>query len=275
MPDTTLPDTTLPDTTLPDTTLTGSTLDQTRELASWVDGADPALPVPTCPAWTFGHLVEHVGATQRWVTRLVSDQIGDPAAAFTIGWEQVPPEPAAWPEWLLAGAQGAEAAITTAPDGADVFDPSGEGDGVAFWSRRLFGEVSVHRIDAAVALGRPYELGPTLAAAAVDDWLQTMASSGWAANVPGFTDAMAGGGETIAWVADDADQAWLLRRTGAPLVLVRERGDADVTIHGPANELLQIVSRRRPLEDAQDCVVEGDRAELVHLIDHMTWIGAA
>jgi uncharacterized protein (TIGR03083 family) len=262
-------------TTLTTTTLTASTLDQTRRLASWLDGADPDLPVPTCPGWTLSHLVEHVGATQRWVTRLVGDRIADPAGAFGVAWEQAPQDAAAWPAWLVDGAETAVAVLDVPTDGAQVFDPSGGTDGVAFWSRRLFGEVSVHRIDAAVGLGRRYEIEPALAAAAVDDWLGTMASSGWAANVPGFTDAMAGDGETIAWVADDADEAWLLRRTAAPLDLVRERGDADVTIHGPADELLQIVSRRRPLADAQACVVEGDRAELVHLIDHMTWIGAS
>ncbi|HEY0238610.1 MAG TPA: maleylpyruvate isomerase family mycothiol-dependent enzyme [Friedmanniella sp.] len=257
------------------TSVTASTLDQTRQLAAWLEGADVELPVPTCPGWTLAHLVEHVGATQRWVTRLVAERIGHPAAAFGVAWEQAPADRGAWPAWLVAGARDAEAAIAGAAAGAQVFDPSGGGDGVAFWSLRLFGEISVHRIDAAATLGQPYELEPVLAAAAVDDWLGTMASSGWAANVPGFADAMAGNGETIAWVADDADRAWLLRRTDAPLVLVRERGAADATIHGPANELLQIVSRRRSLDGAEACVVEGDRDELVHLIEHMTWLGAS
>jgi len=101
-----------------------------------------------------------------------------------------------------------------------------------------------------------------------------MASRGWAANVPGFADAMRGNGQTIAWVPDDADQAWLLRRTEAPLVLTHERSDADVSIHGPARELLQIVSRRLPLDSAESSTVVGDRDELTHLIEHMTWIGA-
>jgi hypothetical protein len=158
--------------------------------------------------------------------------------------------------------------------GINVFDPSGGGNGVAFWSQRVFGEIAVHRIDAACALGRAYEIDATLAGVAIEDWLGTMASSGWAANVPGFTEAMRGDGQTIAWVADDADQAWFLRRTDAPLVLTHDRGDADVTIHGPARELLQIVSRRRPLDAAESCTVVGHREELVHLIDHMRWVAA-
>ena len=258
-----------------DTQLLDSTVAQTREVAGWVGTADPATPVPSCPEWTLAQLTGHIGTTQRWVSRLVSEGIADPGTAFSLGWEDPPTESSAWSEWLSDGALGLEATFTGATDGRDVFDPSSGGDGLAFWSRRTFGEITVHRLDAALTLDRPYEIDKTLAAAAIQDWLATMASSGWAANVPGFTEAMRGDGQTISWVADDADQAWLLRRTDAPLVLTHDRGDADVTIHGPAAELLRIVSRRRPLDAAESCTVVGDRDELIHLIDHMNWIGAA
>jgi uncharacterized protein (TIGR03083 family) len=257
-----------------DKKLLDSTVEQTREVAGWVDAADPQTSVPTCPEWTLTDLVGHIGSTQRWVSRLVSEGIADPGTAFSLGWEQPPAQASAWPEWLLDGADTMSAAFTAATDGREVFDPSGDGDGVAFWSRRTFGEIAVHRIDAAFALDRTYDIDQTLAVAAIEDWLTTMASSGWAANVPGFADAMRGDGQTIAWVADDADHAWLLRRTDAPLVLTHDRADADVTIHGPARELLQIVSRRRPLDDAQSCTVVGNRRELIHLIDNMNWVGA-
>jgi uncharacterized protein (TIGR03083 family) len=258
-----------------DMKLLDSTVAQTREVAEWVDGADPATPVPSCPAWTTADLVGHIGATQRWVSRLAADGVSDPGTAFSIGWELAPAEPAAWSRWLMDGADGVAAAFASASDGRNVFDPSGGGNGVDFWSQRIFGEIAVHRIDAALALDRDYEIDPPLAVAAIEDWLGNMASSGWAANVPGFTEAMRGDGQTIAWVADDTDQTWLLRRTEAPLVLTHDRGDADVTIHGPARELLEIVSRRRPLHAAESCEVVGDRNELIHLITHMNWVGAA
>ena len=257
-----------------DVRLLESTVNQTTELAMWAGDADPGTPIPTCPKWTLTDLVDHVGATQRWVSRLVGEGIGDPGTAFSIGWESAPADPSAWGSWLLDGAHGVEETFTAAPNDRVVWDPSGGGDGVAFWSQRSFGEISVHRIDAAFALGRAYQIDPTLAVAAIEDWLSTMASSGWAANVPGFADAMRGDGQTIAWVAEDVDQAWLLRRTEAPLVLTHERSDADVSIHGPARELLQIVSRRLPLDSAESSTVVGDRDELTHLIEHMTWIGA-
>jgi uncharacterized protein (TIGR03083 family) len=264
-----------------DAKLLDSTVVQTREVSRWIEGADPAAPVPTCPGWTLTELVEHIGSTQRWVATLVAEAITDPGAAFALGWAEAPADPSRWPGWLLEGADGLQRTFEAATDGRAVFDPSGGDDGVTFWSRRSFGEISVHRIDAAFALDRTYQLDPPSAAAAIEDWLSTIASSGWAANVPGFRDAMRGDGQRIAWVADDADRAWLLRRTDAPLVLDRDRArggrdaDADVTISGPACELLQIVSRRRRLDAAELCTVAGDRRELDHLIDNMNWVGAS
>lgn len=135
----------------------------------------------------------------------------------------------------------------------------------------------MHRIDAASAQDRRYELESPLAVAAIEDWLGTIASRGWAANVPGFADAMRGHGQSIVWIADNTDRVWHLRRTDAdaPLVLTHARGKGDVTVHGPARELLEIISRRRPLDDAVESIVVGDRAELIHLIDNMNWVGAA
>lgn len=257
-----------------DTTLLDSMVTQTREVADWVEDVAPTTTVPTCPGWTLTDLVGHIGSTQRWMNRLVADGITDPGAAFALGWEEPPAEPSAWSQWLVDGAQEARATFSSAPGDQQVFDPSGGGDGVAFWGQRLFGEISVHRIDAAATLGRRYTIDTASAVAAIEDWLGNMASSGWAQNVPGFADAMRGDGQTIAWVADDADQAWLLRRTDVPLVLTHDRIEADVTIQGPAQELLEIVSRRRPLEAAELSSVQGDRDELVHLIEHMVWIGA-
>lgn len=256
-----------------DTKLFTSTVEQTREVAGWIDGADPTTPISTCPGWTLTDLVGHIGATQRWVSRLVIEGVTDPGAAFALGWEELPAEQSAWAAWLLDGAETVGVTFAAATDGREVFDPSGSGNGVTFWFRRMFGEIAVHRIDAAFALNRDYQIDGRLAVAAIEDWLANMASSGWAANVPGFTEAMRGDGQTIAWVADDADQAWLLRRTDAPLVLSHDRGEADVTIRGPARELLQVVSRRRPLGDVQSCTIVGERSELVHLIDNMNWVG--
>ena len=258
--------------------LIDSMTEQTRLLASWVGDADPALPVPSCPDWTLADLVEHVGATQQWVAALTEGRITDPQAAFAVTWEKAPAGRSNWADWLQRSADRSAAAFAAASSGTELFDPSGSNDGLAFWKRRLFGEISVHRIDAALTLGRPYELSAQLAGVAVDDWLDTISSAGWAANVPGFADAMRGDGQTIAWVAVDIDRVWMLRRGDQPLALSRSEGapvgDADVAVRGSAVDLLHVVSRRRTLAEDTTCQVTGDRAELVHLIENMNWVGA-
>ncbi|MGG5258319.1 maleylpyruvate isomerase family mycothiol-dependent enzyme [Phycicoccus avicenniae] len=263
--------------------LTDSVLDQTREVASLVAGVDPRSPVPTCPEWSVRDLVEHIGATQRWVTRLVEERATDPAVAFSIPWEQAPEDPGEWAAWLEDGATAAVSTIDRAPADVAVFDPGRTGDGLSFWSARLFGEVSVHRLDVALSVGQPYTLAPALASEAVDDWLSTVTSAGWAAMVPGFAEAMRGSGQTIRWSARDADRSWLVRRTDAPLELERSAAstaptglDSDVTvaIEGDAVDLLGVLSRRRPLDGPATTVISGDRPELDHFVDHMVWIGA-
>src|SRR4051794_38094106 len=98
-----------------DDNLIDSVVAQTREFASWVADADPDLPVPSCPDWTLAKLVDHVGATQQWVARLVEDRISDPAAAFGVAWEQAPQDPAAWAAWLQTGTDRAVAAFAAPP----------------------------------------------------------------------------------------------------------------------------------------------------------------
>ena len=261
-----------------DDTLINSVREQTRLLASWTRGADPALPVPSCPDWTLADLVEHVGSTQQWVAALTEGRVVEPQAAFAVAWEKAPAQPTAWTDWLHRSADRAAAAFAEASSGAEIFDPSGGGDGLTFWQRRLFGEISVHRIDAALTVGEPYELSAPLAGVAVDDWLDTISSAGWSANVPGFADAMRGDGQTVAWVADDIERSWILRRGEAPLTLTRDGGapvaTADATVRAAAVDLLHVVSRRRPLTEDTACEVTGDRTELVRLIDNMRWIGA-
>ena len=70
-----------------DIKLLESTVNQTQELVAWVEDTEPGTPIPTCPGWTLTDLVDHVGATQQWVSRLVGEGISDPGTAFSIGWE--------------------------------------------------------------------------------------------------------------------------------------------------------------------------------------------
>jgi uncharacterized protein (TIGR03083 family) len=246
-------------------------VDQTRTLADWVHGRDATAPVPTCPKWTLGDLVDHVGATQRMVAMLVGERMTDPSEAFA---RQVPgpTDSALWRDWLTNCAAEAKQAFDSVTDDTPVWDPSGADAGVAFWSRRLLGEVCVHRADAAVALDLPYELEPEAAAAAVEDWLDTMTSQGYWENRPDFADAVRGTGQTLHFHATDAPGEWLVRREPDRVALERTHTKADVAVRGPGADLLVVLSRRRPLSAASGLEVHGDRALLDHWIEHMDWV---
>ncbi|GAB3435162.1 hypothetical protein GCM10027569_86960 [Flindersiella endophytica] len=44
---------------------------ETAALAAAVEGADLAVPVPMCPAWSLFDLIQHVGRGQRWAALIV------------------------------------------------------------------------------------------------------------------------------------------------------------------------------------------------------------
>ncbi len=183
---------------------------QTNTLAQWAADNDPTTPVPTCPEWNLGDLVDHIGATQLMVAVLVGERLTDPSSAFE--------------------------AYSPAPSDS------------ALWH----------------------------------DWLDTMTSRGYWENVAGFAEAMSGTGQTFRFRASDTDGDWIARREEDRIVLAHGPGataesagpGADVTVEGPAVELMLVISRRRPLASARSLVVDGDRALIEHWIDHMDWVAA-
>ncbi len=246
-------------------------VEQTNTLADWVHGKDAAAAVPTCPKWTLADLVDHVGSTQRMVTMLVGERMMEPSAAFAR-YVPGPSDSGEWRAWLTEGAAEAKRAFESVADDTPVWDPSGDEAGVPFWSRRLLGEVCVHRADAAAALGERYELAPDRAVGAIEDWLDTMTSRGYWENRAGFADAMRGDGQTLHFHATDASGEWLARREADGVALERTHTKADVAVRGPAVDLLLVLSRRRPLAAAPSLEIFGDRALLDHWIEHMDWV---
>ena len=246
-------------------------VEQTSTFAEWVQGKDAAAPVPTCPRWTLADLVDHVGATQRMVAMLVGERMTEPSSAFARQ-ASAPTDSAEWGAWLTDGVTEAKRAFGSVDDDTPVWDPSGAAAGVEFWSRRLFGEACVHRADAAAALDMTYELAPDLAVAATEDWLDTMTSRGYWENRPDFAEAMRGDGQTLHFHATDASGEWLARREPDQVVLEHAHSKADVAVRGPATDLLLVLSRRRPLNEAPRLEVHGDRAMFDLWLEHMDWV---
>ncbi|TWD84033.1 uncharacterized protein (TIGR03083 family) [Kribbella amoyensis] len=246
-------------------------VEQTKTFAEWVDGKDASAPVPTCPEWTLADLVDHVGSVQRMVTMLVSDRMAEPSKAFE-GYVPAPTDSAEWGAWLTGTAAEAQQAFSSVDDTTPVWDPSGAAAGVPFWSRRLFGEVCVHRADAAATVGKPYELAPEYAVEAIEDWLDTLTSQGYWENRPDFAEGMRGDGQTLHFHATDAAGEWLARRQPDRVALERTHGEADVTVSGHASDLLLVISRRSPLSAVPGLDIQGERALFEHWVGHMDWV---
>jgi hypothetical protein len=82
--------------------------DEIARLATAVDGAEPATPVPTCGRWTMADLVQHIGHIHRWAAAMVAD-LSPTRHSRKKADLPLPADPATWPAWL------AEAQTTLVP----------------------------------------------------------------------------------------------------------------------------------------------------------------
>lgn len=114
----------------------------------------PTDPVPTCPGWTVGDLVAHVGGVHRWATRVVAQALTQNDGDTESG--AGPPDPDRPLPWLVEGGNALIQALREAPDDlrAFVFLKNAPPPKL-FWTRRQAHETTIHRIDAQAArLGR-------------------------------------------------------------------------------------------------------------------------
>ncbi|MDH6224703.1 MULTISPECIES: maleylpyruvate isomerase family mycothiol-dependent enzyme [Streptomyces] len=249
---------------------------QARQLGSLLTShADLAATVPTCPGWTLEDLVRHVGGALRWAALLVAER-----AVGNVPDERVPllggpPErgdAAALDAWFgESGRLLTEALRGAAPD-TPVW--SWYQDRTAgFWARRMTNELAVHRADAALAAGRPYEVAPEVAADTIEEWLEIVR---FAQRQPDDKDAaeLRRGGRTLHLHATDApaglDAEWLVELADEGLVWRREHGKADVALRGPLAEVMMAFHRRQA-PDTGALEVLGDRGLLDFWLARTKW----
>ncbi|HEX6344865.1 maleylpyruvate isomerase N-terminal domain-containing protein [Umezawaea sp.] len=205
--------------------LLGVLADEVRRLRV-LSGGDLTAPVPTCPGWTVGDLVEHVARGFRTVVGQESDQRA--------------PTPAA----ALDEAYGAlEAAFAEQPD--------------HFWIRRMAQEAAIHRFDAELALGVPLTPFPEdFAVDAIGEMLDVFLSrethtwtedyaadltewgTHWLRVADWRVDVHPTGVEVAPIDSLDAD-ASVLGRPGAVLLWLYDRGE-DVVVSGDVERVAQV-----------------------------------
>ncbi|EPH44183.1 maleylpyruvate isomerase family mycothiol-dependent enzyme [Streptomyces aurantiacus] len=244
----------------PDTgRLAAALVEQTEAFARAAAGADWDARLPTCPEWRLRVLVAHIGQEHRWITDIVRNRR---AAAIPDPYDATPP--ADWERWLRGGAADLVAAVreTGAETPVTAF---GEARSAKFWLRRATHDTTVHRVDAALLAGVPYELAPDLAADAITELLEFLALPVAEALRPAVAK-LRGDGETLRIGTTDADaRDWLVTRTPNGVTWHPGTGPADVEVTGPAQDLLLVLTRR--LSPAR-VSIRGESALLDHWLEH-------
>jgi uncharacterized protein (TIGR03083 family) len=218
---------------------------QTELLAAGVRGADLRAPVPSCPGWSIGALLRHIGGGQRWAEHIVRTRATefqpDDQLRVLDGDDSGAPQVAR----LVEGAQRLADTLRAAGPDAVLWAPF-QYDTVSFWARRFTHETLVHRADATLATGTEFVVAEDVALDAVDEWMELDA-------IPAHFDItpekrrILGAGRTIALEATDADAAWFVDLTGEVNTWHRGHESAAATVRAPLTDLLLLIYGRKAL----------------------------
>jgi uncharacterized protein (TIGR03083 family) len=232
-------------------------LEQIRLLGDLIHGADPATPVPSCPGWTLTQLLRHVGRGDRWAATIVRERRDSFLDPKDVSNGKPPDDPDGALEWLRESARMLVDAVARV--GADTACWTFLGPRpAAFWIRRRLHETTVHRADAALAVGADYELDPVLAADGLAEWLDIVSGTAGRGDRPAPLDP---GTSLHLHATDDAlgpAGEWLVEATNGGVGWRRGHAKATTAVRGPAVDLLLATLRRRPEADGLEVIGDAD-----------------
>ncbi|OSC38755.1 maleylpyruvate isomerase family mycothiol-dependent enzyme [Mycobacterium decipiens] len=223
-------------------------LEQTRAFAELVRTADPSTPVPTCPGWSLGQLVRHVGRGDRWAAQIIRDRLDHFLDPRGVEGGKPPPDRDETVSWLHGGAQLVVDAVEQTGVETSVWTFLGPRPAY-WWVRRRMHEVAVHRADAAIAVGSDFTLDPDIAADGISEWLERVViqagSAGGALPLEGDN--------TMHLHATDpglgAAGEWTIGVSRGGITWSHEHGKGTVAARGGATELLLAMVRRVSVAD--------------------------
>ncbi|GAA3779036.1 maleylpyruvate isomerase family mycothiol-dependent enzyme [Streptomyces phyllanthi] len=249
---------------------------QLRQLRAVVtSGADLSATVPTCPDWSLEQLVRHTGGALRWVELNVRSRAREEVPEAEVPGYEGPEkrgDPAALDAWLAETGDMVVRTVRAAGPDTDVWTWGWERTS-GFWARRMVNEITIHRADATLAAGLPYEVAPEIAADAIDEWLEIVEFA--QRTMPGDPSGeLRGPGRSIHLHATDApaglDAEWVVELTERGLVRRRGHEKATVALRGPLTEVLLAFYRRLPLDDER-LEVLGERELLEFWLERATF----
>lgn len=242
-------------------------LEQNEAFGELFRDTDQSTPVPTCPGWTLKQLFRHVGRGDRWSAQIVVDRLTDYLDPRDTRDGRPPDDPAGAIDWLRGGARAIVAAVDRVGADTPVWTFLGPKP-AAWWVRRRLHEASVHRADAALALGLDFTLAPSLAADAITEWLERVVIQA-DRDAPPLAD-----GRALHLSATDTGDEWLILAGGDAGLTLATGPDSSgmpagvsADVKGPATQLLLAIVRRRSTEDAS-LTITGDAGVWQSWLDH-------
>ncbi|HEY3452049.1 MAG TPA: maleylpyruvate isomerase family mycothiol-dependent enzyme [Myxococcales bacterium] len=197
--------------------------DESAALAEAASRVPLETPVPTCPGWTMGQLVTHLGQVQRWCNFIVSTRA------------QERPDRSAFPQapqadlvpWFREATSTLLDTLSKADPATPLWTWTPERK-AGYWRRRQAQEAAVHRWDAQNAAGAAQPLEAALAADGIDELLEMLPF------VPG---SRTGSGETVHLHCTDVSGEWLVRLGTKGLEVGRKHAKGDAAVRGKASDL--------------------------------------
>jgi uncharacterized protein (TIGR03083 family) len=208
-------------------------------------------PVPSCPDWKVTDLVWHTGGVHRHRIWLIGEHPDGPE-----GFELDDVDDAVVVDWFEEGANTLADLLASSDQDAKVWTWFPPEQNIAFWTRRMAQETTVHRYDAQLAAGATKDIEPAeLAADGIDEFLDVFSMFS--------KDPLPAPGKTIHIHATDAPCERVIRLTEDRPVFEHGHAKGDAALRGSASDLLLALWRRKPLDDVE---VFGDRALLERVL---------
>ncbi len=222
-------------------------LDETRALGDLIRAGDPSTPVPTCPGWTVDNLVTHVGRGHRWAAQIVDQRLATALDPRDVADGKPPADRDAALDWLNASGALLVDAVERHGSDSRVWTFNGARP-AGWWIRRRLHEATVHRADAALALGVPFAITPELAADAISEWVELVTAK--TKNQPAPVER----GTTVHLHATDDGLGptgeWTIVHDEEGVWWSHNHGKGTVALRGPATQLMLAITRRAAAADA-------------------------
>jgi len=187
-------------------------------------------------------LFRHVGRGNRWAAQIVADRREDALDPREVREGKPPEDPDAAIDWLNSGAQLILDSVDAVGADTPVWTFIGPRP-AHWWIRRRVHEATVHRADAAIAVGADYELTPEIAADGIDEWLERIAIESDGTSSP--LDV----GRTLHLHATDdglgSAGEWSIVGRDDGIAFSHEHAKGDAALRGSAKDLLLAIARRQ------------------------------